>query len=586
MSGALATYASFALIFVSSAMLGQAILIACGHRQWSRLAPAVGLAAFMPLAWWTVRLPSHGTAALVALVLISVIATFVVLTFVDDFASAVGRGLPVVFAAGAIASLPFLVEGRFGILGTGLNPDMSQHLFAVEQLASGVGDRLIDGGYPLGPHSIVIAVSQLGPNTVHAFGGLTLATAACACLLGLGLLEQLKAWRRVAGALVIGFAYLVASYLTQGAFKETITALFLLAFAVGLDRLARDWSGEAEGPRRLRALPLGVLVVGAAYVYSFPGVVWLAGALAGWIGLELARAIGEGRLREALAVGREVAVPAALAGGLVLLALAPELGRMADFANFETFNPAGAGLGNLFDRLSPLEALGIWPSGDFRVEPGDGAVPAFAFYAGSLFAAAALAFGIRWLWRERRLALVGALAAATLLWIYSLVDGTPYQEAKALLLLAPLVAAVAVGGLLYSRLPVVVSVAFLVAAGGSAALALANGPVGPSAYSTALAELRENLPDGSVRVLVPQDVLDEHAVDYLSWELRGNRLCIEPEDGSGPPLAPGIAATVTIDVDDGALVPGAFAVDDQVVGDGPCELIADSARADPGADGD
>ena len=37
------------------------------------------------------------------------------------------------------ASLPFIVEGRFGILGTGLNPDMSQHLFAADRLAQARG---------------------------------------------------------------------------------------------------------------------------------------------------------------------------------------------------------------------------------------------------------------------------------------------------------------------------------------------------------------------------------------------------------------------------------------------------------------
>ena len=30
-----------------------------------------------------------------------------------------------------------------------------------------------------------------------------------------------------------------------------------------------------------------------------------------------------------------------------------------------------------------MEALGIWPSGDFRLEPGDGAVPAIVFYVGA-----------------------------------------------------------------------------------------------------------------------------------------------------------------------------------------------------------
>ena len=112
---------------------------------------------------------------------------------------------------------------------------------------------------------------------------------------------------------------------------------------------------------------------------------------------------------------------------------------MVDFANFETFNPPGAGLGNLFNRLSPLEALGIWPSGDFRVEPGDGAIPALVFYLGAARAAAALAFGLPGGGARGERAVPAALGAAAALWLYSLVAGTPYQEAKALVLAAPLV---------------------------------------------------------------------------------------------------------------------------------------------------
>jgi hypothetical protein len=587
LTGALATYASFLLILGASALVGQAIFIACGRRRWTRLAPAVGLAALGPLAWWAVRMPSEGTAAIVALGIVTIVSGAAVFALVEGLGGALRRGIPLEFCAVVIASLPFIVEGRFGILGTSLNPDMSQHLFAVDRLASGMGERLSDGGYPLGPHSIVVAVSELGPNTVHAFGGLMLATAVAACLVGLGLLERLSPWRRIAGALVIGFAYLVASYLTQGAFKETIAALFLLAFAVGIDQVAGEWRSDRDRPHRWRAVPLAVLVAGAAYAYSFPGVVWLGAALVAWIGLELIRAAVDGRLAGAAAIAREAAVPALIATGVAVAAIAPELGRMADFANFETFNPAGAGLGNLFNRLSPLEALGIWPSGDFRIEPGDGAVPAFVFDAGALVGAAALAYGLAWFWRQRRLALPGAVAAATALWLYSLIDGTPYQEAKALLLLAPLVLAISVCGLLWSRLPALVGIAFLAAAGGSAVLALANGPVGPTGYSPQLAELRENLPDGSIIVLAPDEVLaDEHGVDYLSWELRGHRLCIEPESAGGAAgtLPSGAAATVKIVVVDGALVPESIDTNDSAPPEGPCPLVSDSARADPGSE--
>ena len=73
---------------------------------------------------------------------------------------------------------------------------------------------------------------------------------------------------------------------------------------------------------------------------------------------------------------------------------------MVDFGSFETFDPNGPGLGNLFGQISPAEALGIWPSGDFRLTPGDGAVPAIGFYAGVAFAAALLIWGLVW-WLRR-----------------------------------------------------------------------------------------------------------------------------------------------------------------------------------------
>src|SRR5207249_7966462 len=99
---------------------------------------------------------------------------------------AVADGLPVALATAAAASLPFIVEGRFGILGTGLNPDMSQHLFAADALAHGHGGRLVSQGYPLGPHALVVAVSTAsGASLVHAFDGLMLAIPVCAAICAL-----------------------------------------------------------------------------------------------------------------------------------------------------------------------------------------------------------------------------------------------------------------------------------------------------------------------------------------------------------------------------------------------------------------
>ena len=85
---------------------------------------------------------------------------------------------------------------------------------------------------------------------------------------------------------------------------------------------------------------------------------------------------------------------------------------MIDFHKFETFDPNGPGLGNLFGQISPFEALGIWPSGDFRLAPGDGAVPAAAYYLGAAFGTVLLLYGIWRLGRRRETAILAGLATA------------------------------------------------------------------------------------------------------------------------------------------------------------------------------
>src|SRR5204862_546960 len=79
----------------------------------------------------------------------------------------------------------------------------------------------------------------------------------------MALLWRLSAPRRIAGCLLVGLAYMAASYLVQGAFKESIEALLVLAFAIGLHQLARGELVPAPAPAPLRAAPLAVLAVGA-----------------------------------------------------------------------------------------------------------------------------------------------------------------------------------------------------------------------------------------------------------------------------------------------------------------------------------
>jgi hypothetical protein len=515
------TYAAVVAVFVASWTLGQAGLALCGVRRWSWLAPAMGLALVCAICWATVRIGDYGVVPATLVPLLTVIAAVYLRGRVEGGGEALRVGAPVALGALLAASLPFAVEGHFGILGTGFNPDMSQHLLATDRLAEGHGSQLLHQGYPLGPHAVVVALNEgLGIGTVQGFSGLTIATAIIAPLTALAAFANQPAWRRTAASLVVGLAYLVASYYAQGAFKETIQALFVLAFVLALRESTRTWHDLP-----LRFVPAAILAIGSVYAYSFPGLIWLAAILVVWLALE--RSLP----------GR----PLLLALVVFAVGALPELGRMIDFKQFETFDPNGPGLGNLFGQISPFTALGIWPSGDFRLAPGDGAVPAFAYYLGAAFATVLLIFGIRRAWRGRERAVISGLASVAALYAAARLGGTPYTAAKALEIAAPLCALTILIGRSSAAL-----VPYLLAAGLCSLLALANAPIGPTIYSPALTSLRPLLASGSTLVLAPDRLLEEEqGVRYIAWELRGGRVCIEPESAAGGRPPTGVRYFVT-----------------------------------------
>jgi hypothetical protein len=652
-----ATYAAVLAVLVASLAIGQAALALCGARRWSWLAPAAGLALVVAVCWGTVRIAGDGVGSAVAVALLTIIAVVYLWSVaLPDNRAARGTplrggrevlraGLPVAVLALLAASIPFLVEGHFGILGTSFNPDMSQHLLAADRLAHGQPTQLLHQGYPLGPHAVVVALSKgLGIGLVQGFSGLTVAVAIIAPLTALAAFKDLPLIPRTAGALVVGLAYVVASYFAQGAFKETMQALFLLAFVLSLRAASQDPDWH-QLP--LRFVPAALLAVGSVYTYSFPGLLWLGGAAVLWLLAELAM----GRAASAAggvvvgvphSAGREAPEhmgettatgPAAhpldpnpvrsllLALLAFLVLVAPELGRMIDFHSFETFDPNGPGLGNLFGQVSPFEALGIWPSGDFRLAPGDGAVPAIAYYLGIAFGLVLLAWGAARCWRRREWAVLAGLGAALLAYVAARVGGTPYTAAKAIEIAAPVVAltillpllpdlgrfmhaqraegAPAARGAATAGSPLAGAAVgvFLLAAGVCSLLALANAPVGPTSYSPALTEMRPLVADSSTLVLAPGKLLaDEHGTPYIAWELRGGRVCIKSaaEKGNKPP--PGVryivtwtqvekpegdASIVGVEVPYGGFVPERVAPpyvlwksSHPVAADSPCPLIA------------
>lgn len=515
MTAGLATYAGVLAVCVSSLSIGQAAISLCGCRHWSWLSPAVGLALVTALCWGTVRLPGDGLVSAVLLALLTVAA----LAFAVKGVRWDGEwrlGIPVALAALVAASLPFLAESHFGILGTGFNPDMSQHLLSADRLADGNSSELLAQGYPLGPHSVVVALHRgLGIGLVQGFSGLTVAVAVLSSLTALAAFQAEKAPLRIAAALVAGLTYMVASYFAQGAFKETMEALFVLAFVIALREVARspDWR---EAP--LRFVPAALIAVGSVYAYSYPGLVWLLGTAVVWVAIE-------SLLGRPPAFGARAAKAGALAGLASVVLIAPEIGRMVEFHNFETFDPNGPGLGNLFGQISPAEGLGIWPSGDFRLTPGDGAVPALGYYLGAAFAAILFVYALTLAWLRREFAIVSGVVAVVAIYFAARIGGTPYTAAKAIVIASPVLALAILVPL--ARRPV--AWLYMAAAGGCALLAFANAPVGPTSYSPELTGLRPLVAEGSTLFLGSDRLLDEeHGERYVVWELRGGRVCVAP----------------------------------------------------------
>ncbi len=606
------TYAAVPAVCAASLAIGQAAIALCGARRWSWLAPAVGLALLCAICWGTVRIGGDGIVS-AAVVLVLVIAAIAYLWGrLEGGAEALRAGWPVALIALLAASLPFAVEGHFGILGTSFNPDMSQHLLAADRLAHGHGGQLLRQGYPLGPHAVVVALNKgLGIGLVQGFSGLTVAVAVLAPLTALAAFRDLKPAPRTAAALVVGLAYVVASYFAQGAFKETIQALFLLAFVLALRESDMAWRDL-----QLRYIPAALIAVGSVYVYSFPGLIWLGAAAVLWLTFRAAGGVG-GRSSPAAREDEGLPPttgPAARSIGLALLVflvgIAPEIGRMLDFHSFETFDPNGPGLGNLFGQVSPFEALGIWPSGDFRLAPGDGAVPAIGYYLGAVFATALLLYGIARSWRRRESAILAGLGAGALAYAAARAGGTPYTAAKAIEIAAPVAALTILLPLLDRsvgrvalgmreetdppRLAPLLATVFMAGAGACSLLALANAPVGPTSFSPALYEFRALVGSGPTLVLAPDELLaDQHGGPFLSWELRGGRVCIEADGEAGERPTPGVRFVVTRGDTDPPPFPGLrvrrtappyvlWEVTGRVRGQSPCPLIAErQARQGP-----
>ena len=533
------TLLGVALIFGASLAVGQAILALTWRREWSWLAPAVGLAALIVLTGAAVRLPGRAIPAAIVLVL-AFVAALVVIVRARLVRAPTLRAAGAVAAAFALAMLPFLANGRFGLLGVSFNNDTAIHLMWAEGLTDDVVSSQFTspGGYPLGPHSLVAAVTQLTTIELDSlFNALLIAGGLAAALAAQSFLRRSLAVAGVVVGALVAFPYLVAGYYGQGSFKELLQPLFLIAF-IGLLRQIAD-----DPPRTRRAIALagvgpGLVAAATVWNYSHVGVVWIVGAVVLWALLELAAdAIAGRRLRVPGAVRAlgPVVVAAAVVG---LAAILPDVDRILDYAGGVGADPAGSGaiktsdLGNLIGPLSAYEGLGLWSSADYRVPPGH------QFHAGQLAGIALVvgAFAALRSLARREFAVLAMVGVSALIYYRSKTGQSPYVSAKALAILSPPFLLMCGQALVEphdrswrprfdaTALRYAAAAVFLGLAVWSSWNVLRASFVGSKSQEEQLGEFAGRTAGTRTLVLVPND--------YASWALRPTRVAHPP---TGPP---------------------------------------------------
>ncbi len=217
-------------------------------------------------------------------------------------------------------------------------------------------------------------------------------------LVGRRALRALVACVAAQPALLYGFA-------GWGGVKELAAAAFIVT-AAAVTVLVRP-------PHRVRALlPFAVASAAVLDTLSIAGVVWLLPPV----------------VAVAILVRRSPAVLiAGLLSGLVLAA--PSLVTATEFlrgSNREVLADDGE-LGNLIGPLHPLQIVGVWPSGDFRVDPG--AAFATALLVALVVVAALVGVALAVAMRARAMLL--ALGSASLGALVFALAGAPWVAAKA-----------------------------------------------------------------------------------------------------------------------------------------------------------
>lgn len=515
---ALFVLASLALLAIS-AVLGAAVWRIAGLPASSHVAPLVGFCGLLVLVQPVMSLPGRGWTA-AALVVVLVLAAAASRGVREDVRAGLREGLPVSLAALALLCIPFLVSGRFGILGFGNNDDFVMHLTVVRWIAwreIPEVDTVAEMSYPMGPHAVAGTLLTLGVPGVAALTAVMAMGPILACRAMLAALPPVGRALRAVLALLAGLGYLGAAYYVQASHKEAMAMAPILGFALAMPAVVSVvGTGDARAAARAALAPT-LLVAGVVQIISGPGALWPLATLAVWAVIWLLRRGAErGSLRAALEPRALRAAAVAVGAGVLiaLVVLAPELHRIVAFQSTSFANEREGGVGNLEGPLPPWHALGIWLNPDFRF---DTALPLLtALLIAGAFALIVVAL-VRWVRRGPEV-FAAALLANWVGWLFLELFKNPYNAAKGLAIMAPMMGLALVTGAVVAWshrrklrtrgaghvVARTGALAVLAGAAVSTGLALRDGVVGPGSNAEQLATLSASH-TGPTALLDPSD---------------------------------------------------------------------------------
>jgi hypothetical protein len=527
---------------IASLFLGQAALRLAGAREWSWLAPPIGISVVMVIAVTQNHLPGRTATAAVIVALLTVAA--IVWCATDRVHLPPLTGILAAVPVAILVLVPFLTAGRPGILGMSLDNDMGSHMLFVEIYLSKAVEHVtpMRADYPLGPHAMVALISKgFGMRVDRAFAGWTMALPLLNAWTAVALARRSSWPKQVLAATVVGMPFLVAAYYGEGSFKEVLQANLVLATVL-------FFAGYGPKLGRGRWVPLALLVGGIASVYSVTGFPWPAVVGGLWLGGLLVQAIARHETRGIpAAIKREL--PAIGIGLAVLVVgLLPQARRLHNFVQMDLGSGGiitpKSNLGNLAGQLPGWEGFGVWNNPDFRFPN--------PTHWGDFWIAIMLVltvFGAYWAFRRGRWLLPLAAGGSMVIWALSIHSQSPYVVAKALVIASPLLVMLAVFPFvdddgapesvrtLWGRIkgrPLTVGLAALLAllvffrVGVADVRALRVSPVGPTDHVEQLREI-EPLMHGKHVLYLGGD-------DFIEWELP--RTAVKPMILSGGEYVP------------------------------------------------